>query len=87
MDDQRHTMPMKFSQGIQQAINRGAEVVQGLDNDHIDLAPGDGTKNRSQPWQPVPALWNADSAINVGGNDRPAAGVNSILQLKRQFLV
>ena len=26
MDDQLHTMPMKFSQGLQQAINRGAEV-------------------------------------------------------------
>ena len=27
---------MKFNQGLQQAINRGAEVVHGLDHDHID---------------------------------------------------
>ena len=36
MDDQRHVMPMKCSQGLQQAMNRGAEVVQRLDNDGID---------------------------------------------------
>ena len=49
VDDQLHPMPMKCSQCLQQAINRGAEVVQGLDNDGIDLVPGNGTKNRSQP--------------------------------------
>jgi hypothetical protein len=39
VDDWLHTMPIKFGQGLQQAIYRGAEVVQGLDNDHIDLVP------------------------------------------------
>jgi hypothetical protein len=34
--------------------------------------PGDGTKNRSQPWQPVPALCDADNAIDLDGDDRPA---------------
>ena len=72
VDDQLHTMPMKFSQGLQQAIYRGAEVVQGLDHDGIDLVPGNGTKNRSQPWQTVPALRDADNAINLDGDDRPA---------------
>ena len=46
VDDQRHTMPMKLSQGLQQAIYRGAEVVQGLDNDVINLMPDNGTKDR-----------------------------------------
>ena len=46
--DQRNTLPMKFSQGLQQAIHREAEVVQGLDHDRIDLVPGNGTKDRSQ---------------------------------------
>jgi len=31
------------------AINRGAKVVQGRDNDGIDLVPDNGTKDRSQP--------------------------------------
>ena len=34
--------------------------------------PGNGTKNRSQPWQPVPALCDADNAIDLDGDDRPA---------------
>ena len=72
VDDQLHTMPMKFSQGLQQAINREAEVVQGLDNDGIDLMPDNGTKDRRQPWQPVPGLCDADNAINLDGDDRPA---------------
>ena len=74
VDDQLHTMPMKFGQGLQQAIYRGAEVVQGLDNDRIDLAPDNGTINRSQPWQPVPALRDAGNAIYPDGDDRPATG-------------
>ena len=41
-------------------------MVQGRDNDGIDLAPGNGTQNRSQSWQPVPALCDADYAINLG---------------------
>ena len=86
VDDQLHTMPMKFGQGLQQAIDRGAEVVQGLDNDGIDLVPGNGTKNRSQPWQPVPALRDADHAINLDGDDRPATGGNSILQVNEAVL-
>ena len=86
VDDQLHTMPIKFGQGFQQAIDRGAEVVQGLDNDGIDLVPGNGTKNRSQPWQPVPALCDADNAINLDGDDRPATGGNSILQLDEAVL-
>ena len=81
VDDQLHTMPMKFGQGVQQAIDREAEVVQGLDHDHIDFVPGNGTKDRSQPWQPVPALRDADKAVNLDGDDRPATGGNSILQV------
>ena len=43
-------MQIKCSQGLQQALDREAEVVQGLENDGINLAPGNGTENRSQPW-------------------------------------
>jgi hypothetical protein len=42
----------------------------GLDNDHIDLGPDHDTQNRSQPWQPVPALCDAGKVINLDGNDR-----------------
>ena len=86
MDDQRHVMPMKCSQGLQQAMNRGAEVVQRLDNDGIDLAPGNGTKDRSQPSQPVPGLRDADRTINLDGNDRPATGNNSIPQVDEEVI-
>ena len=30
-------------------LDREAEVVQGLDSDHIDLTPGNGTENLCQP--------------------------------------
>jgi hypothetical protein len=56
VDDECHTMPMKCSQGLQQAIHRSAEVMQPLNNDHIDFVPGNGAEDRRQPWQPVPAL-------------------------------
>ena len=62
VDDQLHTMPMKCSQGLQQAIDRGAEVVQGLDNDGINLVPGNGTKDRSQPW---PRLCRSEIEISL----------------------
>ena len=61
-------------------------MVQGLDNDGINLVPGNGTKDRSQPWQPVPALRDADNAINLDGDDRPATGDNSILQVDEAVL-
>jgi hypothetical protein len=38
----------------------------------VDCVLGDGTKNRSQPWQPVPALRDAHNAIKPVGDDRPA---------------
>ena len=75
VDDQLHTMPMDFSRGLQQAIYRGAEVVQGLDHDHIDFVPDNGTINRSQPWQPVAALCGAGNAIYPDGDNRPATGI------------
>ena len=40
VDDQLHSMPMRFSQGLQQAINRGAEVMHRLDHDHITARAG-----------------------------------------------
>jgi hypothetical protein len=46
VDDQLHPMPTKLSQGLQQAVHRGAEVVQGLDNDGIDLVPGNSAEDR-----------------------------------------
>jgi hypothetical protein len=49
VDGQLHTMPTKLSQGLQQAVHRGAEVVQGLDNDGIDLVPDNGTTDRRHP--------------------------------------
>ena len=61
-------------------------MSRGLDHDGIDLVPGNGTKDRSQPRQPVPALCDADSTINLGGDDRPAIGGNSILQLDEAVL-
>ena len=62
VDDQLHTMPMKLSQGLQQAIYRGAEVVQGLDNDGINLTPDNGTKDRSQPW-PRLCRWEIEISL------------------------
>jgi hypothetical protein len=50
-------------------------VVQGLDNNHIDLTPGNGTNDRSQPWQPVAALCGAGNAIYPDGDNRPATGI------------
>jgi hypothetical protein len=47
-------------------------MSQGLDNNHIDLTPNNGTQNSSQPWQPVPALCDARNAIKPVGDDRPA---------------
>ena len=50
----------------------GRQCRRGLDNDHIDLMPNNSTQNRSQPWQPVPALRDAHNAIKPVGDDRPA---------------
>ena len=62
VDDQLHTMSIKFGQGFQQGINRGAEVMQGLDNDGIDLVPDNSTKDRSQPW---PRLCRSEIEISL----------------------
>ena len=61
-------------------------MVQGRDNDGIDFVPGNSTKDRSQPWQAVPALRDPDKAVNLDGDDRPATGDNSILQVDKAVL-
>ena len=61
-------------------------MSRGLDNDGINLVPDNGTKDRSQPHQPVPALRDADETINLDADDRPAAGDNSILQVDKTVL-
>jgi hypothetical protein len=62
VDDQLHTMPIEFGQGLQKALDREAEMVQGLNNDGIDLVPGNGTKDRSQPW---PRLCRSEIEISL----------------------
>ena len=71
-NDQLHTMPIKFSQVLQQALDRGGEVVRGLDNDRIDLAKGNGTNDRSQPARKL-----RFHSPNSGGTDgdQPVASV------------
>ena len=65
-------MLMKFSLVSSRLYDRRAEVMQGLDNDGIDLVPGNGlsTKNRCQPWPRVCAARKLRFHHGiVGGND------------------